>query len=126
MIRKGILISYTLFITSVSLLPAESLPIPQTELFPHADKFVHFSIYAVFTFLMFYCWPEKFSGKIKQFLPLLIVLIWGTFMEILQGLGGYGRNFSYLDIIANSLGFLPGWLAWRWFGRTIPGGDRQN
>lgn len=113
MFKKAILITYILVITGLSLLPAHSFPINGLDLFPHADKVVHFGMYAVFTFLLFYTWPLKFSGKARQFLPLLYVIIWGTSMEILQGSGGYGRTFTHMDILANILGFFPGWLAWK-------------
>ncbi len=117
MLRKMILFIYVLVITGLSLLPANTLPIPESGLFPHADKVVHFGMYAVFTLLLFYAWPLQFAGKTKQFLPLLYVIIWGTVMEILQELGGYGRSFSHMDILANILGFFPGWLAWKWFSK---------
>ncbi|TVR69255.1 MAG: hypothetical protein EA408_12760 [Marinilabiliales bacterium] len=113
MYKKIIFITYVLLITTLSLFPANKLPITSASLFPHADKVVHFGMYAVFTFLLFYTWPDKFSGRTRQFLPLLYVIIWGSMMEILQGFGGYGRNFSHLDILANILGFFPGWIAWR-------------
>lgn len=111
--KKIILFAYVLIVTALSLLPANKLPLTSAGLFPHADKAVHFGMYAVFTFLLFYTWPVKFSGKTRQFLPLLYVVIWGTIMEILQGVGGYGRTFSHFDIIANILGFFPGWVAWK-------------
>ena len=114
MYKKIILFSYVLIVTGLSLLPESALPIPRTGLIPHADKIAHFSMYAVFTFLLFFTWPEHFSGRKRQFLPLLYVIIWGTVMEIIQGVGGYGRNFSHLDIVANILGFFPGWIAWKW------------
>lgn len=110
--RKILLFIYVIVITAMSLLPAGSLPIPKSGLFPHADKVVHFGMYAAFTFLLFFSFPLKFSGKKSQFLPLLYVVIWGTCMEILQGMVGY-RNFSHMDILANILGFFPGWIAWR-------------
>ncbi len=117
MYRKIIFFTYVIVITGLSLLPSSSFPIPRGGLFTHADKVAHFGMYAVFTFLLFYAWPLKFSGKARQFLPLLYVIIWGTFMEILQGAGGYGRNFSHFDILANILGFFPGWLAWKQFSK---------
>ncbi len=110
--KKIIFFAYVIIVTLLSLLPASKLPLPSASLIPHADKVVHFGMYAVFTFLLFFTWPEKFSGKTRQFLPLLYVLIWGTFMEIFQGVGGYGRTFSHYDILANILGFFPGWVAW--------------
>jgi hypothetical protein len=119
MVRKIILFIYIILVSGLSLLPAVSFPVPGTELFTHADKVIHFAMYAVFTFLLFNAWPEHFSGRKKQFLPLLYVIIWGTVIEIIQGLGGYGRTFSHLDILANILGFFPGWIAWRWIRNYI-------
>ncbi len=125
MLRKIILFIYIIVVTGLSLLPAGAFPISGRDLFPHADKVVHFGMYALFTFLLFFAWPERFSGKRTQFLPLLCVIAWGTLMEIFQGLGGYGRNFSHLDIMANILGFIPGWLAWMWtYKNKIPHPNR--
>ncbi len=113
MIRKIILALYIVTVTALSLLPANSFRIPESGLFEHADKLVHMAMYSIFTFLIFFTWPDKFPKKGKQFIPLLYVFAWGTLMEILQGIGGYGRNFNYLDILANTAGFFPGWLVWK-------------
>lgn len=113
-IRIMLLFIYLIIITALSLLPAGSLPIPSAGLFPHADKVIHFGMYTILTFLIFYTWPTKFSSRYRQYFPLLFVFAWGTIMEVLQVAGGYGRHFSYLDIVANTLGFFPGWLAWKW------------
>jgi VanZ family protein len=120
MYRKLIFLSYILIVTALSLFPAGALPIPRLGLFIHADKVVHFTMYAGFTFLLFFAWPESFNGKIKQFIPLLYVFVWGSLMEVFQAWGGYGRSFSYLDITANTLGFLPGWLVWIRVSRKFP------
>jgi VanZ family protein len=114
-LHNMILFTYLLLISALSLLPAGTLHLNEAALFPHADKVVHFGMYAVLTFLLFYTWPGKFQGRYRQFIPLIAVIVWGTAMEYLQGLGDYGRHFSYLDIIANTLGFFPGWLLWKWF-----------
>ena len=114
MLRKTALFTYVTVVTGLSLLPSNALPIPDSAMFAHADKVAHFAMYALFTFLLFYAFPERFNGSLAQFLPLVYVLAWGTLMEILQGIGGYGRNFSLVDILANGLGFFPGWIVWRW------------
>jgi VanZ family protein len=122
-IRFMILLTYLVLITALSLLPSSALHLPGTDLLPHADKMVHFGMYTVLTFLVFYTWPEKFQSKYMQLIPLLVVVMWGTGMELLQGIGGYGRQFSHFDILANILGFFPGWIVWRWFfskKETIP------
>lgn len=117
-VRKSmILFTYLVIITLLSLMPSSAFRVTDTLMFPHADKVIHSGMYAILTFLLFFTWPEKFAGKFKQFLPLLYVFIWGTLMEVFQGLGGHGRAFSYLDIIANTIGFFPGWLGWSWYVR---------
>lgn len=113
MCRIIILSLYIVVVTGLSLLPESAIPIPKSLLFPYFDKVAHFGMYAIFTFLVFFTWPEKYAGRISQFIPLLYVLFWGTVMEILQEAGSHGRTFNYLDIIANTLGFFPGWLAWK-------------
>lgn len=113
-IKKTLFFIYLIIITLISLWPSDGLP--DIVLFPHADKLIHCCMYAGFTFLVLWTWPEKFTGN-KQFLPLLAVILWGFSIEVLQGLTHFGRSFDFLDELANSLGFFPGWIAWRWFGR---------
>ena len=114
MLKKTLLFLYLLVITLLSLWPSDGLP--NVMLFPYADKFIHAGMYAGFTFLMLWAWPEKFIG-FKQIIPFLIVVAWGFFMEFLQRYTQFGRSFDLSDELANSLGFIPGWLGWRWFGR---------
>ncbi len=69
-------------------------------------------MYAGFTFLMLWAWPQKFIG-FRQFLPFLIVMAYGLLMETLQRISFLGRSFDLSDELANSLGFFPGWLFWK-------------
>lgn len=114
MIKKTLFFIYLIIITLLSLWPANGLP--DIALFPQADKLVHCCMYAGFTFLVLWAWPEKFTGN-KQFLPLLAVILWGFSMEVMQGITNLGRSFDLLDELADSLGFFPGWIAWRLFAR---------
>lgn len=114
MLKKILFFAYLVLITALSLWPSDGLP--DIKLFPYADKLIHAGMYAGFTFLMLWAWPRELSGA-KQFLPLLIVIAWGFFMEVLQQYSHLGRSFDLTDELANSLGFLPGWICWRWFGR---------
>jgi glycopeptide antibiotics resistance protein len=113
MLRKILFFAYLVLITLLSLWPSDGLP--DVKLFPYADKLIHAGMYAGFTFLMLWAWPRELSGA-KQILPLLIIA-WGLFMEVLQQYSNLGRSFDLTDELANSLGFLPGWICWRWFGR---------
>ncbi len=102
--------AYLVLITALSLWPSNHLP--DVMLFPYADKFIHAGMYAGFTFLMLWAWPVKFSGM-RQFLPFLVVVAYGFFMETLQRISFLGRSFDLRDELANSLGFFPGWLFWK-------------
>jgi len=113
-LQKTALVAYILLITLLSLLPGSDLP--KVKLFLHADKVVHLCMYAGLTFLLFWAWPRFFRGS-RQWLPLVAVMYWGLSMEILQDLSPYGREFDLYDMAANTLGFFPGWLIWRWLNR---------
>lgn len=111
-INKRILfIIYLLMVTAVSLLPSND--IPEVQVFPYFDKVVHFGMYALFSFLLLWAWPQEFSGK-KQLIPFLMVVAYGFLMEVLQRFTHLGRTFDLSDELANCLGFFPGWLFWRW------------
>lgn len=108
--RKHIFFAYTLLITLLSLWPTDG--IPAFPNFPNADKIIHACMYAGFTFLMLWAWPNYFYGY-RQFLPFLAVVGYGFFMETLQRISILGRSYDLRDELANSLGFFPGWLFWK-------------
>ena len=110
MIKKILFFLYLFFITFLSLLPSGDLP--DVKLFLHADKVIHLCMYAGFTFLLLWAWPQKFTG-IRQLIPLLAIILWGFLMEAIQGLTHAGRTFDLTDELANILGFVPGWILWK-------------
>ena len=110
MIKKVLFFLYLLLITLLSLLPSRDLP--DVKLFLHADKVIHLCMYAGFTFLLLWAWPQEFTG-IRQFIPLLIIILYGFLMETIQDLTHAGRTFDLTDELANILGFLPGWAFWK-------------
>lgn len=71
-------------------------------------------MYAGLSFLWLWAWKEK-TNHYKYWIIFLIVLGWGSLMEIIQGITHLGRNFETADILADVLGFLPGWFAWKIF-----------
>ena len=115
-IKKSFFFIYLLFISTLSLWPSDGLP--DVILFPYADKVIHTGMYAGFTFLMLWAWSDKLIRK-KQILPLIMVILWGFFMELLQGYSHFGREFDLTDELANTLGFVPGWIGWRVFKKRI-------
>ena len=110
MFKKILFFIYLLLIISLSLLPSNDLP--DVTLFMYADKVIHICMYAGFTFLLLWAWPQKFKGS-RQLLPLLAIVILGFTLEAIQELGNYGRTFELSDELANIIGFLPGWLCWK-------------
>jgi glycopeptide antibiotics resistance protein len=114
MLKKTLFFLYLALLTLLSLLPSDQLP--NVMLFPNADKLIHICMYAGLTFLLFVAWPKQFSGK-RAFIPLILVIAWGFFMEFMQRYGNLGRSFDFRDEMSNALGFFPGWLAWLWFGK---------
>ena len=117
MIRKILFFLYLLLITTLSLISSEDLP--KVILFPYADKVIHMSMYAGFTFLLFLAWPNM-DTKRRRWIPFLAIVAWGFSMEILQGIGPWGRSFDLFDEVANILGFFPGYMAYYLFKRWFP------
>ncbi len=110
MFKKTLFFLYLALITALSLWPSDGLP--DVVLFLNADKLIHSGMYAGFTFLMLWAWPLKFTGY-KQLIPFLVVVAYGLLMETLQRISFLGRSFDLSDELANSLGFFPGWLFWK-------------
>jgi len=74
--------------------------------FPNEDKLAHILMYAIFSFLL----GRRIIG-VRPFNWLLVILItssYGILMEILQELLIAGRQFEFLDILANIFGSLSG------------------
>lgn len=110
MIRKAIFFLYLILITVLSLWPSAGLL--DVQFFPHADKLIHAGMYAGFSFLMLWAWPDHLTGP-RQFSPLIVVVLWGLMMEFMQQYFPWGRSFDLLDLLANAAGFLPGWILYR-------------
>ena len=66
------------------------------------DKLIHFSAYAILTYITLIA-----SRKTKIFILLMIILSLGISLEFIQSVSGL-RNFEYMDIIANSIGVFGG------------------
>ena len=105
--RKVVLPIYWAFLTYMLLKPG----VENQEywfMFPGIDKLVHLSIFAFlgFTLLMSF---KKLS--IMYFLGIIFLYGFGT--EVLQNVMKMGRSFELLDILADIIGSLIGFLAYR-------------
>jgi len=115
--KRILLLSYFAAVSVLSLVPGSGLP--PVQLFPHADKLIHAFMYAGMAFLLFWNWPEYSSGKLR-WLPLLIIIAFGLCIELLQEIPGIGRSFEWMDVLANSLGFFPGYGLYILLKRQLP------
>ncbi|GGB70045.1 hypothetical protein GCM10007424_07490 [Flavobacterium suaedae] len=76
---------------------------------PYKDKYGHFAFYFVFTLLWATYLKTKFriNPKKARVNALLAAVIYGTFIEVLQGLFTNGKRQSdFLDVVFNTLGGL--------------------
>jgi len=95
-----------------SLLAPAELP----ELFRSIkDLFLHFVAYGVAAFLLT-MGSRSPRGPWK---PAVVSFVLGVGLEILQPIVALGRTFSYLDMVANTVGLIFGMLLALRFGKRI-------
>ena len=87
-----------LFITVMSLLPANNLPSLGIS-----DKIEHAAAYAVLAF-----WFASVMGRWDYLYLFLALLAFGGGIEIAQGLMGLGREADLLDLAADAAGSVVG------------------
>ena len=100
---KILFILYSLFLFTVTLMPINSLESGEEKWlsfleFDNFDKVVHFSLFFIFTKILYFAFNPK--NLYLFFIPFLT----GILIEILQYLMGFGRSFDPFDIIANTMG----------------------
>lgn len=86
---------------------ASLAPISPSKLlaFPESDKIMHFLAYAGMMFWFGQIYPK---GRASLFISSGFIIL-GALLEVLQGLSGY-RTFEYLDMSANALGVISGFI----------------
>ncbi len=97
---------WTLLIFILCFIPAKELP--EVDI-PLADKWVHFLLFGIFSFLWLCSRPSRQAG----FLLLIFAagIFTGWVVEELQGLLTFlGRSKDVMDILADSIGALLGVL----------------
>lgn len=106
---RSIAIVWTLLIFVGCLMPARE--IPKVDV-PLIDKWTHFVLFGVFSFLWLCVKPE--SG-FKQLLVLLLISIFlGCLIEYLQGtFTSLGRSPEMMDAVADAVGGLLGIVLFR-------------
>jgi len=77
------------------------------------DKVLHFFAYLFLAGLVL-----EARTKTKVFYLMIVIFLMGVLIEIIQGNLGL-RYFEYMDIIANSLGILAGFLIYIMRNKTL-------
>jgi len=84
---------------------------------PNFDKFVHFSLYYVFSILLI---SGGNQNKKQGWVTLnsikwaaLVAITYGLFIELLQHLLFTSRSADFLDIVANVIGFVMATLSYK-------------
>lgn len=114
-------IIWTLLIIIACLIPGRD--VPDVHL-PMIDKWVHFVMFAGFSFLWL-CKIKKPTLK-KGIIVLFLSILLGYLVELLQGSGiTYGRSFDYYDVIADGIGGLIGVLLFFILNRIYGDNDRS-
>lgn len=90
-------------IASLAHLPAPDVPLPQGF-----DKYEHLFAYCVLSGYF----GQLLRGPRWHAVAVLGLFVLGALLELLQGLTAY-RSMDGMDLLANSLGLVAGWLACR-------------
>ena len=106
MFKKNILILigliYVSLITFGSLSSSNNISMLD---FKHTDKIIHLISYAILCLIIFLIF-ETFKTKASIWFAFLFPTAYGIFIEILQLMITISREFSLLDILANTVGVL--------------------
>lgn len=106
-IFSKILPIYWAFLTYMLLKPGEENH-EYWFMFKGIDKLLHLSIFAALGFLFMTAFP-----KIRFYYFIQIILIYAFLTEILQEEMGLGRSMETLDIVADTIGCLLGYLIYK-------------
>jgi VanZ family protein len=105
-----------ILIALLSLIPGSSMPGSSLFYIPHIDKMIHFSMYGL---LIFVAMIE--SRCVQRCTSHHLLLILGIFMlsgliEILQATVIASRGAEWFDLLANLIGLIAGYIAFRLIG----------
>jgi VanZ family protein len=100
--------AWLIFITAFLLLPGDDLPKEDWLDAIYADKLVHIMFFAVLVYLFY----RPLRHKPKNWLPLiaLAAFAYGISIEFIQERWAINRNFDGLDIVADGIGCIVGFI----------------
>jgi VanZ family protein len=99
-------VAWVLTIAWLSFIPGDRLP-DITWDFISIDTLVHFGMYAILAVLQFLAFFNPKMNLSRKWLYLLVALagiIFGFFVELVQGSFIYRRYFDWADVVANMFG----------------------
>ena len=106
----GLGVSYTLFITYISLTPPPDVEVVS---WPYVDKLAHLAIHSALVFIwlgVVYATDRYHIISRKWMLALVICFLYGIVIEAFQHWFTRTREFDLIDIVANGIGGLIGFL----------------
>lgn len=108
-------IAWTLLIIFLTLFPGQEMPdISIWDMFSF-DKFAHIFVFAVLVLLMIVGFSKQYDFTFLKKNPvrysLLYAFLLAFFIELAQKTIIAGRGFEFMDLLADSIGILLGWLA---------------
>ncbi|WP_177169184.1 VanZ family protein [Kaistella antarctica] len=83
-------------------------------MFDGIDKILHFGIFALLGFTFMAAFP-----RIKSLYFVQIMAIYGFLTEIMQDEMNFGRSLEALDVLADLIGVLIGYIIFKKLQRTI-------
>ena len=117
---KILAVSYTIWLTAISLTPLDGLDLPS---FSYADKIVHFLLYLFLTLFWLLACPKLWQ---KLFLFFVLIILWGIGIEFIQEYFIPTRSGDVLDALANTLGGLSGLLFFYLYGFKLHFNEKLN
>lgn len=112
-------IAWSLFILIITLIPGKAIPDVGDW---NADKYVHFLVFGILVILSAHGLTKTNSVRNYLSKPVLISVVYsfilGVLIEVLQQFVP-GRTFSYLDVVANSIGVGLGYFLFIRFQKSI-------
>ena len=103
-------------IALLSLAPANKFPVDSIWDIPHIDKIVHILMYASLGFVALMESRCSHKCHILIFFILLAILLASALIEVLQATVVLSRGAEWIDLLANFLGLMAGYLAFRLIG----------